>query len=173
MLKTSLMFIVAGVVLLFVFVSAGIIRFGLLDSYSSYSPKWARAVPMNNTSLWDTITFIAGVFMLPAIFQLAPGCPWMFLGLLAPIYMMITALKPNWNTSRNAFLTHSFFTLLGTLGTVIWGIFVLHMVKVVTIMGVFYMTIALLTGTLKSSAVFWAELWMFVTAYLSIIFLLI
>ena len=173
MLKTSLLFVVAGVLLLFVFVSAGIIRFGLLDSYSSYSPKWARAVPMNNTSLWDTITFMAGTFMLPAIFQLAVGSPWVFLGLLAPIYMMITALKPNWNTSRSAFLTHSFFTLLGTLGTIIWAIFVMHAVKVVAVTGVFYMTIALLTGTLKHSAVFWAELWTFIMEYLSIILLLI
>ena len=86
---------------------------------------------------------------------------------------MITALKPNWNTSKNAFLTHSFFTLLGTLGTIVWAIFVMHAVKAVAVTGVFYMTIALLTGTLKRSAVFWAELWMFVMEYLSIIFLLI
>lgn len=173
MLKTSL-FILLGAAFFFVFVCSGIIRFGLLGSFSDYSPKWAKALPMNNTNIWDIITMMSGVLLCPPLLEMAMvGSSWQFLGLLAPIYMIITALKPQWNTSRSAFLTHSFFTLLGSVGTFIWAVFVMHSIKIVAIVTIFYMTIVLLTGTIRKSYVLWTELWMFVTTYLLLLFALI
>ena len=77
------LFALISTLALFSFIGAGIIRFGLLRSYSSYSSKWGEAVPMNNMNLWSIVTFVAAFMLCPALLELGTASLWQFLGFLA------------------------------------------------------------------------------------------
>lgn len=45
------LFAILSAIMLFSFISIGVIKFGLQNSYSAYSIKWGNAVPLNNMNL--------------------------------------------------------------------------------------------------------------------------
>ena len=172
MLTEISLFTVLSTVILFSFISGGIIRFGLQPSYSVYSKKWSDAVPINSTNLWSIITIVAAFLLCPAMLEVAAGSALQFLGLLTPVYLIITALIPDWYTSKKVYLVHAISALLCMCGSLVWLIAIMHAFKVVVIIGIFYMTIALLTGTTRTSMVFWFEMWLLVSVYVSVLLLL-
>lgn len=169
MLTEISLFAVLSAVMLFSFISAGVIRFGLQNSYSGYSKMWGEAVPINNMNLWSIITIVAAFLLCPVMIELAVGSSWQFLGFLTPLYLIITALTPDWYTNNKAFRIHAISALLCATGSLAWLTVIMQAMKVVAIVGVFYMTIALLTGTAKKSYVFWVEMWLFVSVYATVL----
>lgn len=101
--------------------------------------------------------------------ELAAGSLLQFLGFLTPVYLIIVSLTPNWNEGGKVFAIHAIFAILCMIGSLVWSIAIMHAVKAVAIIGIFYLTIALLTGTYKTSAVFWIEMWLFVSTYLIVL----
>lgn len=163
------LFAILSTFLLFSFISIGVIKFGLQNSYSAYSIKWGNAVPLNNMNLWSIVTFVAAFLLCPVMLELAAGSLLQFLGFLTPIYLIIVSFTPNWNEGGKVFAIHAIFAILCMIGSLVWSIAIMHAVKVVAIIGIFYLTIALLTGTYKTSAVFWLEMWLFSSTYLIVL----
>jgi hypothetical protein len=54
-------------------------------------------------------------------------------------------------------------------GSLTWMIAIMNAIKVVAVIAIFYMTIALLTGTWKTSYIFWIEMWLFVSTYVTVL----
>lgn len=163
------LFAILSAIMLFSFISIGVIKFGLQNSYSGYSIKWGNAVPLNNMNLWSIVTIVAAFLLCPVMLELAAGSLLQFLGFLTPVYLIIVSLTPNWYEGGKVFAIHTIFAILCMIGSLVWSIAIMHAVKVVAIIGIFYLTIALLTGTYKASAVFWIEMWLFVSTYLIVL----
>ena len=155
--------------MLFSFISSGVIRFGLQNSYSGYSIKWGEAVPMNSMNLWSVVTTVAAFLLCPVLLELTAGSALQFLSFLTPIYLIITALTPDWYVSKKVFRVHAIAALLCMCGSLTWLIAIMRVIKVVAVVAIFYMTIALLTGTWKTSYIFWIEMWLFVSVYVTVL----
>lgn len=163
------LFAILSAVILFSFISIGVIKFGLQNSYSGYSIKWGNAVPINNMNLWSIITIVAAFLLCPVLLELTAGSALQFLSFLTPVYLIITALTPDWYVSKEIFRVHAIAALLCMCGSLTWMIAIMHAIKVVAVIAIFYMTIALLTGTWKTSYIFWIEMWLFVSAYVTVL----
>lgn len=163
------MFSVTSALLLFGFICWGVMRFGLLPSYSDYSRRWAEAVPMNNLNLWSLITAVAAFLLTPALLEFGALSAWQFLGFLVPVYLICVALTPEWKTNPTQHKLHFIFAGLCAFGGVAWLLLVRHAYWVFGIVAVFFTTLALLTGTVETSAVFWAEMIMFVSVYIVVL----
>lgn len=169
MLTEISLFAILSAVILFSFISSGVIKFGLQNSYSGYSMKWGAKSPINNMNIWSVVTIVAAFLLCPVMLELAAGSIWQFLGFLTPIYLIVVSLTPDWYTGKGVFLVHAIAALLCMGGSLAWMVLVMHALKVVAVIGIFYLTIALLTGTMKTSMVFWLEMWLFVSVYVTVL----
>lgn len=154
---------------LFSFIGAGVIRFGLLPSYSAYSSKWGQAVPMNNMNLWSVITFVAAFLLCPALLELGAASMWQFLGFLTPVYLITVSLTPDWQTNIGQRRVHMIAAVLCAVGGLGWLVFIMHAFKILACVAAFVVTMALFSGTARSSAVFWSEMFMFISVYTSVL----
>ena len=169
MFTEIILFALISTLALFSFIGAGVIRFGLLRSYSSYSSKWGEAVPMNNMNLWSIVTFVAAFMLCPALLELGAASLWQFLGFLVPVYLITVSLTPDWKTNRGQFIVHVIAAALCALGGLGWLIFVMHALKVIACSFAFVMTMALFSGSARTCPVFWAEMFMFLSVYTTVL----
>ena len=163
------LFTILSTVIFFLFISLGVVKFGLLSSYSAYSTKWGKAVPINNMNLWSIVTFVAAFLLCPAMLQLAVGSVWQFLGFLTPVYLIVVSCTPNWETDKKEQIVHRVAAIICLIGGLLWLILVRHALGVMCGVVIFILTLALLTGTMKSCAVFWGEMMMFIAVYLTVL----
>lgn len=154
---------------LFSFIGAGAIRFGLLPSYSSYSSKWGEAVPMNNMNLWSVVTFVAAFLLCPALLELGTASMWQFLGFFTPVYLITVSLTPEWQTKLGQYRVHMVAAVLCALAGLGWLVFVMHAFKVLACVLAFIVTMALFSGTARDCAIFWAEMFMFISVYATVL----
>lgn len=159
--------------LLFTFIGAGVARFGLLDSYSAYASKWKRAVPMNNLNLWSIVTGVAAFLMFPPLLEVGVGSMWQFLGFLIPLYLIIVTLTPNWATNLGEYKVHASSALVCLVGALVWCLVVMHAGRILLSVAAFVAALALFSGSAKRSAVFWVELHMFLSVYLTLLLALL
>lgn len=163
------LFTLISTLALFSFIGAGVVRFGLLPSYSAYSSKWGQAVPMNNMNLWSVVTFVAAFLLCPALLELGAASMWQFLGFLTPVYLITVSLTPEWQTKLDQYKVHMIAAVLCATGGLGWLIFVMHALKVLGCVFAFIMTMALFSGTAKTSAIFWLEMFMFLSVYSTVL----
>ena len=163
------LFALMSILALFSFIGAGVVRFGLLPSYSSYSSKWGKAVPMNNMNLWSMVTFVAAFLLCPALLELGAASMWQFLGFLTPVYLITVSLTPEWETDRRQYIVHMIAAALCAVGGLGWLVIVMRSLKVLACVMAFIATMALFSGTAKSCWLFWAEMFMFVSVYATIL----
>jgi len=163
------LFALISTLALFSFIGAGVVRFGLLRSYSSYSSKWGQAVPMNNMNLWSVVTFVAAFLLCPALLELGAASMWQFLGFLTPVYLITVSLTPEWETNRGQFIVHMIAALLCAFGGLGWLTFVMHASKVMACTLAFVVTMALFSGTARTCPVFWAELFALLSVYITVL----
>lgn len=163
------MFSVTSALLLFGVICWGVMRFGLLPSYSDYSKRWAKAVPMNNMNLWSVVTAVAALLLTPGLLELGVLSSWQFLGFLTPVYLICVALTPEWKTNPVQRKFHFLFAGLCAIAGLAWLLLVMHAYWVFGIVFIFFVTMAMLTGTIRTSWVFWAEMIMFMSVYLVIL----
>lgn len=153
--------------LLLGFIIIGVNKFGLLSSYSAYSEKWETAVPIDNANLWSIVTFAAAALLMPVMIQLASVSVLQFLGFLTPLYLIGVALTPEWYKDKKSHIFHSIFAFLSAFGGIYWCMFIMHGLYIFIAIIVVVIISALITKTLKSCGVFWLELIMFLTVYLT------
>ena len=156
-------------IMLFGFIGLGVLRFGLLGSYSAYSSKWGAAVPMNNMNLWTIVTLVAAFLLCPALLELGAASPLQFLGFLTPVYLIVVSLTPDWQTDRTQYVVHMVFAALCFAGGLAWMLLVMRGFGILCGVAAFILALALLSGTQRSSAVFWTEMFMFASVYLAVL----
>lgn len=154
--------------LLFCFITLGIGKFGILSSYSSYSTKWKEICnfPLN---VWSLVTFIAASMLIPILLNIGENNTLQFSGFFAPAYLMFVACTPNWESNKFEHIMHSTFADICAGMGLIFIIFVTHLWYVLIISLCIMLICALLTKTLKYAYIFWLEMIMFLSIYISIL----
>ena len=153
--------------LLFGFIVAGVLKFGLLTSYSAYAKMWEGTVSTFN--LWSIVTLFSAFLLCPPLITLA--APYQFIGFLTPVYLFVVALTPEWETNNTQMILHRVFSILCAIGSLIWIIFIVGTWKILlTIAGCIFL-LMILTGSYRD-IVFWLEMIVFITTYLTLLLLL-
>lgn len=158
---------VISMVILFMFIIVGVIKFGILPSYSAHSTKWLEISP--KVSLWTMFTTMAAMLLVPVLIELGEDNPLQFLGFFAPVYLIATALTPRWESDSSEHKYHMIFAALCAATGVAWVVFVTHTVPVLLGVTAGVVVLGLLTRSLVSAKTFWAEMIAFLSVYLSIL----
>ena len=162
-------FSVISTLLLFGFIFAGVARFGLLPSYSDYAPFWGKAVPINNMNLWSVVTLVSAFLLCPALLELGTASGLQFLGFLVPVYLIVVSLTPKWKTDPVQHTVHFIAAGLCAVGGLLWLGLVMKAWRLLGIVGTFILTLALFSGSLRTSAIFWVEMLMFLSVFLTVL----
>lgn len=159
---------IASLLILAGFSALSIYRFGWRLAYSSYSSKWAEAVPLHNLNIWSLVTFFVAILLMPAMIEVGDGNALQFLGFFAPLYLLVAAFTPKWETDKKQNRIHLIGTILCSAVSVAWIIFVTHHWWVMPIGLVASAIPAYFTKTYKKSLVFWLEMALFTAVYLAV-----
>jgi len=156
---------IISTILFFGFIILGVVKFGILTSYSAYSSKWGDAIPIKDMNLWSIVTIISALLLTPPLIESGANDSWQFLGFLTPIYLIVVALTPNWETNNKEHIVHTTFALLCIITSLLW-LFLVKQYYIQLILIMFSIMIAgTVTGTLKRCFVFWLEMLMFLSNY--------
>jgi hypothetical protein len=159
---------IVSLVLMAGFSALSIVKFGWQLAYSSFSSKWMEAVPMHNVNLWSIVTFFIAVLLMPAMIEVGEGSVVQFLGFFAPLYLLVAAFTPKWETDKKQGRIHFIGTVLCATVSIAWIIFVAHLWWVLPIGFVAAAIPAYFTKTYKTSWVFWLEMAAFTSVYLTV-----
>ena len=163
--------VILSILLLFGFITVSIRRYGLLNSYSAFSTKWLRDVHLSNTDVWGVVTFIAAFLMVPPMITAGEGSGWQFLGFFCPVYLILVGLTPEWESKPLQRKLHCAFAITCALLCFGWIVLVCHCWYVV--LAPFLICLALAHRLNRFDAlVFWGEMVMFTSAYLTLLIIL-
>lgn len=168
-----IIFTIASTIILFSFIGIGVSKFGILESYSGYAPKWDKAVPIKNMNLWSIVTLVAAFLICPVMLELATGSVWQFLGFLTPVYLVVVALTPKFSTDRKQFIIHLVASILCFIGGLCWVLFIMKSVMIFIISLIFILALSLFTDTFRKSVIFWLEMVMFLSVYLTVLMVIL
>ena len=157
-------------VLLAGFIALSVWRFSWRKSYSAYAAKWIEFVPMHNVNVWSMVTFIAAFLMLPAMVERGEGNLLQCLGFFTPLYLIVVALTPRYETVHKQYVIHLIGTILCAATATAWLFFVRHLWWVGLISLAVMAAAAYFTKTWKKSYVFWLEMALFAASYAAAIF---
>ena len=158
---------IISTILFFGFIIAGVCKFGLLHSYSAYASKWGKVVGI---PLWSIITFLSAFLIMPCLIEVLAFSPFQFLGFLTPLYLIGVSLTPTWETDPVVKKWHVVLASLCAACGFLW--LLLTMNWKLLIVPVSVALLGLVTGTWKTSYVFWLEMIMFTSVYSTTLFLL-
>lgn len=158
-----------SLVIFAVFIIIGIRKFGLLGSYSAYSSKWTEAVPLHNVNIWSIVTVIVAMLLAPALIEQGEGNPWQCLGFFAPIYLIVVAMTPRWETDKKQKCVHVIGAALCALIALLWLALVRHQLWLPVVTALAAWCAGYATVTAKKSLVFWAEMAAFSAVYVSLL----
>lgn len=162
------LFTLLSCLLLFCFIFLGIGKFGILSSYSAYSSKWPEVckLPLN---IWSVITFFAAVMLIPILIINLENNPLQFVGFLTPAYLIFVAVTPNWEKDKSEHIIHSVAAGLCAVGALVYIILIAKVWWVLLVGAGIALIGGLVTKTLKSCIVFWLEILMFLSVYITIL----
>ena len=144
-----------------------ILNHGIPGSYSAFSAVWAEDPPKIN--VWSVVTFIAAMAMVPPMVEAGDGNPVQFLGFFAPLYLIVVSLTPNWDTDKRQHRIHTAGAIVCAVLAVGWLLLIRHHWWVVAICLAVGCAAGWRTKSLRGSLVFWGEMVMFASVYLSLI----
>lgn len=160
--------IIASFVLLFGFIGLGIFRFGFLPSYSAYATKWSERCPLPmGMPLWSFVTIIAAIILMPVMIDLGDGSYLQFLGFFAPIYLMIAGLTPDYETNPKSKRIHTWGAIICALFAIVWIAFVAQRWAVFLACSFIMFVAALATQTHEKALLFWGEMALFLSTYVT------
>ena len=157
---------ITSTTLLFSFIIFGVVRFGLLPSYSSYASKWGKVWGL---PIWSVVTLLSAALIMPVLIEVMSPM-FQFLGFLTPLYLIGVSLTPTWETDPVVRKWHVILAGLCAAFGVAWLVFTMNIWLlvvpiVVSLVGVF-------TWSWKNNYVFWLEMIMFSSVYATALFLL-
>lgn len=139
---------------------------GIPGSYSAFSGEWARVAPKVN--VWSVVTFLAAFTMFPPMVEAGDGSTFQFLGFFAPLYLIVVAFTPLWDVDRRQRIWHTVGAVLCAVLSLVWLIVIRGDFGIVAVNLIAGITAGLATRTLRGSLVFWGEIVMFASVYLSL-----
>lgn len=158
--------VVLSILLLGGFIGVGIRKFGLLRSYSAYASQWS--VKVLDLPIWSVVTFIAALLIVPVMVEVGNADPFQCLGFFAPVYLIIVSLTPNWETDKRQGVVHRIGAVICAVLAFAWLLLVCHMWYVV--LAASLLVLAMLIVTRRPDAyIFWGEMIMFISTYVSLL----
>lgn len=139
---------------------------GLLPSYSATYYHWMRT---SSISTFSVVTFLVSLLLMPAMIEQGEGSVLQFLGFFAPIYLIIVAIRPDFEADHKTYLIHSGAAIVCALCSFAWVVFVRRLWWVLLVGIAASALLGLATRTLKSSKTFWLEMVMFVSVYTALL----
>lgn len=140
---------------------------GVPASYSAFSAMWRTISPKINA--WSYVTAVAAILMVPPMIEAGDGNALQFLGFFAPLYLIIVALTPEWDIDRKQHIIHTAGAIVCALMACVWLLVIRGHWWVAVICLAAGIGAGLWTKTLRPSLVFWLEMVMFASVYLSLI----
>ena len=168
----SLITTILALVIFVGFVAISVRKFGWLRSYSAYAAKWTEAVPINrHTHLWSIVTVIVALLLACGMLEQGEGHPLQFLGFFAPVYLAIVAFTPEYQEQpgdddkmrakrKRQRIIHYIGTILCAAASVAWLWFAGPQGTIFFSL-VAALLLGILTRSINSSLIFWAEMAMF------------
>lgn len=161
------------------FVAIGIRKFGLLRSYSAYSPEWDKAVPMLGIHLWSLVTFFVAFFLMIPMIERGMGNPWQFLGFFAPLYLIIVAAFPlteekpdetekEKKERERRYRIHCISAAVCAIVSILWLALICHKGWLVLVSLLVFWCAAYATLSVKKSCTFWCEMAAFASVYVAL-----
>ena len=151
------------------FILLGVRKFGMLPSYSAYSSKWAETVPIHNANLWSIITTVVALLLAPVLIEQGEGNPWQCLGFFAPLYLIVVAFTPRWETDEKQKRVHVVGAVLCAVLAVLWIILLRHQWWPFPLSLLAAWCVAHSTDTVRESSVFWLEMTLFTSVYIALL----
>lgn len=158
--------VIISAILLIGFITFGLIKFGVLGSYSAYSAKWYTICP--KISLWSIVTFVAAALLIPVLIELGEGNNFQFLGFFAPVYLIGVSLTPKWESDKHEHKYHMIFAILCAICGVAWCLFIAKTWWILLMVGLIWIVVGWMSDTLKSSLTLIGELIAFFSMYWSL-----
>lgn len=162
-----LLLTLSSMIILFMFISLCLAKYGILKSYSVYATKWLEISP--TIPIWSIVTFISAILLLPPLIEVGNNNPLQFLGFFAPVYLIMVAFTPKWESDDMQYKYHMIFAVLCAICGILWSILVADTLYYLLCCIVVNATFGLITRTLHNSLVLYGELVVFETTYMSLI----
>lgn len=173
----SLICTILSMIILVGFNVISIKKFGLLDCYSAYGAKWGDWEKehsfTNGLNLWSLITFLSAALLIPPMLLSSVGNPWQFLCFFAPVYLFLVAFTPYYSRSKVDNLIHQIGSWTCVVFILIWLIFIVHRWFILVPVTISTMVVGFGTNTFKESLIYYLEVIMYISVYLTLIFLFI
>lgn len=158
---------IISAVILFGFIIFGCMKYGLLPSYSDYSTKWLEDQP--KFSMWTLFTVIAALLIIPPLIEVGTGSVLQFLGFMAPVYLIVVAFTPRWDSNRKEHVIHNIFAALCSICGILWCALVANSLPGLLLTGFITLVGAISTETLNKGLQFYLELIVFMAIYGSLL----
>lgn len=153
-------------VVFFGFVYWGVRKFGLLSCYSAYGMKWeAEKSKYGGTNLWQVITIVAPLLIVPAIVPTGDGSPWQFTAFLGPVSLMFVGATPDYAINKLQNVLHQIGAFGSAIFITLYVILIPKMLWVILAVLAALLVCALITG-FKKTWLFWAEMAMYLSTYI-------
>ena len=140
--------------------------FGVPASYSAFSAEWRTMYP--KTPVWSYVTALAAFLMVPPMIEAGDGSALQFLGFFAPLYLIVVALTPEWDINKRQHIIHTAGAIVCAVLALAWLFVIRGHWWVAAGCYVLALGAALWTKTLRPSLVFWGEVVMFLSVYVSL-----
>ena len=152
------------------FVALGIRRFGMLRSYSAYSPEWDKAVPMRGAHLWSIVTFVAAFLLIIPMVERGADNPWQFLGFAAPIYLIVVAAFPlTEEQDTRRYRIHCIAAAACAVVAILWLALICGKGWLVLVSLLVMACAAFASRTITKSYIFWLEMTAFTSVYVALL----
>jgi len=157
--------IALSALMLFGFVALGVIKFDWRSCYSAYGPLWGEWWPKLN--IWSVVTLLSAWLMIPVLLECSVDNPWQFTGFLAPVFLSLVAVSPNYQEGGFYNAIHQIGAWGGVAIIVLYTIFVnWHLVWIFAPL----LIIAIILGLWKKGTIlFWLEMAVYLSTYVILI----
>ena len=152
----------------FVYNAIAVCRFGAPKSLSMTYYNFQDISPKLKWCFPVMMVLMAGLLM-PAWIDLSEGHNLQFMSFLAAVGIIMVGFIPNFKDGRQESLMHTGAAIFAAVFALLWVCLVTNMWYVVLIWAVMLIAVAFLSGTWKTSYIYWLETVAFASTFTSII----
>ena len=142
---------------------------GIPGSYSAFSAFWQTEPRYSRINAWSAVTAAAAILMIPPMVEVGDGNAFQFLGFFAPLYLIVVSLTPEWDIDKRQRRVHVIGAALCAFLALLWLVVIRDQWWLVCSCFAAAVIAGSWSKTLPGSAVFWGEMVMFLSVYLSLL----
>lgn len=141
----------------------------LPESYSALGTFMDEYFPGAAINPWSIVTFAVAFLMVPPMVEAGEGSILQCLGFFAPLYLIVVSLTPRWDIDKRQHRIHTAGAIVCAVLAFAWLLLIRGHWWVVALCLALGCAAGWRTKTLPGSLVFWGEMVMFASVYLSLI----